>query len=62
MDYADEKRREANEAHEEDENRQFGKDAYRAFNMFARDHGWDSGKVKVPTIQGADITPSGVSI
>ena len=41
---------------EEDFNLQVGKDAYRPMQMMARDLGFDSGKNKIPTIQGADIT------
>jgi hypothetical protein len=62
LNLADEERQAAIEQYDRDSTRQFGLEAYRAFNMFAREQGYDSGKVKIPTIQGADITHSGVSI
>ena len=43
------------ERDEEDFNLQVGKDAYRPMQMLAREMGYDSGKTKIPTIQGADL-------
>ena len=60
---ADETRQELIDRHEQDMNKQFGREAYRAFNMWARDMGYDQGKVKIPTIQpGVDILSSGAVV
>jgi hypothetical protein len=53
---ADEYARLRKDAAEEDAHLQIAKEAYRPFQMMARDMGFDSGKVKIPTIQGADIS------
>lgn len=57
--HADDARMEAREQRiEKDENDlslQVGKDMYRPMQMLARHLGYDSGKTKIPTIQGADI-------
>jgi len=38
-----------------DDSYQLGKDLYRPMQMMARDLGYDSGKSRIPTIQGADL-------